>query len=119
MLLLGIPAEAILTYDIVLLAVTQFHHANIGLPDRMDRRLRYAIVTPNMHRVHHSQERPETDSNYASVLSLWDRLFRTYRERTDYRRIRYGLAGMVGDRFQTLRGMLETPFRGFAEEADR
>ncbi|MCW5979729.1 MAG: sterol desaturase family protein [Bryobacteraceae bacterium] len=117
-LLLGIPAEAILAYDIVLLVVTQFHHANIGLLDRMDRRLRYIIVTPNMHRVHHSQERPETDSNYASVLSLWDRVFRTYRERADYRRIRYGLAQMVGDRYQTFRGMMGTPFRRLPEEAD-
>lgn len=117
--LVGIPAEAILTYDVALLLVTQFHHANIGLRERLDRRLRYVIVTPNMHRVHHSQQRHETDSNYASVLSLWDRWFRTYREREDYRSIRYGLKMMVGDHFQSLRGMLDTPFREIAPETER
>jgi sterol desaturase/sphingolipid hydroxylase (fatty acid hydroxylase superfamily) len=118
-LLLGIAAEAILAYDIVLLLITQFHHSNIGLPDQIDQRLRYVIVTPNMHRVHHSQERPETDSNYSSVLSVWDRLLRTYRERADYRKIRYGLKRMVGDRFQSFLGMMGTPFRRLPEEADR
>jgi len=114
--LLGTPAVGILAYDIVLLCSTQFHHANIGLPEDVDRRLRYAIVTPNMHRVHHSTQRIETDSNYSSGLSAWDRLFRTYRENPDYRTIRFGIAGLTGDRFQTLRGMLETPFQ--TPEAD-
>lgn len=117
-LLLGVPPEAILMYDVVLLAVTQFHHANIGLREEYDRKLRYAIVTPNMHRVHHSQKRLETDSNYASILSVWDRMFRTYRERSDYRAIRYGVKGLIGDRFQTLSGMLATPFRGVATDAE-
>ena len=111
LLLLGIPAEVVPFYDTVLLLITQFHHANIGLGDAADRRLRYGIVTPNMHRVHHSQVSVETDSNYASVLSVWDRVFRTYRERDDYRAIRYGLAGLTGERFQTLSGLLTTPFR--------
>ncbi len=118
-LLLGTPPEAILAYDIALVAVTQFHHANIGMGPEFDRRLRYAIVTPNMHRVHHSQERVETDSNYASILSVWDRLFRTYRERADYRTIQYGLAGLLGDRFQTLRGMLATPFHAAVDDGEK
>jgi sterol desaturase/sphingolipid hydroxylase (fatty acid hydroxylase superfamily) len=109
-LLLGLSPATILMYDAVLLAVTQFHHANVGVGEALDRGLRYAIVTPNMHRVHHSMVRAETDSNYASILSIWDRVFRTYRERSDYRTVRYGVEGLSGDRFQTLRGMLLTPF---------
>jgi sterol desaturase/sphingolipid hydroxylase (fatty acid hydroxylase superfamily) len=117
-LLLGTPPEAILAYDIVLVAVTQFHHANIGMGNEFDRRLRYAIVTPNMHKVHHSQEQVETDSNYASILSIWDRVFRTYRERADYHTIQYGVAELLGDRFQTLRGMLATPFRATVDSGE-
>ena len=107
---LGLTAAAFLLYDLVLVAVTQFHHANVGLTASADRAIRYAIVTPNMHRVHHSDQRPETDSNFASILSLWDRLFGTYREKHDYRAIRFGLKELRGEPYQTIRGMLLTPF---------
>ncbi len=71
--------------------------------------VRFVIVSPNMHRVHHSIERVETDSNYSSVLSIWDRLFRSYREKPDYRQIRFGVEGFLSDRSQSLRGLLSAP----------
>jgi sterol desaturase/sphingolipid hydroxylase (fatty acid hydroxylase superfamily) len=89
--LAGIPLSVIVGYELVLLLSTQFHHSNIGLPARVDSLVRFVIVSPNMHRVHHSIERVETDSNYSSILSIWDRLFRSYREKPDYQQIQFGV----------------------------
>ena len=108
--LAGISIPTIVLYDFVLLLATQFHHANLGLPSKLDELLRYAIVSPNMHKVHHSSLRAETDSNYASILSVWDRVFGTYRERRDHRGIHYGLPGFEQDRMQSVAGLLSTPF---------
>jgi sterol desaturase/sphingolipid hydroxylase (fatty acid hydroxylase superfamily) len=75
---LGSPALAVLAYEIVLNAFAMFSHANIRLGEKTDRTLRLFIVTPDMHRIHHSTFQPETDSNYGVVTPLWDRLFATY-----------------------------------------
>lgn len=76
--LLGAPLAVALAYEIVLNAMALFTHANLRLPVWLDRALRVVIVTPDMHRIHHSVIRTETDSNYGNALSVWDRLFRTY-----------------------------------------
>jgi sterol desaturase/sphingolipid hydroxylase (fatty acid hydroxylase superfamily) len=107
--LIGIPLSVIACYELVLLLSTQFHHSNIALPAGLDRVLRLAIVSPNMHRVHHSIERVEADSNYSSVLSIWDRLFGSYRERMDYRLIRFGVEGFSGNWSQGVLGLMLTP----------
>ena len=78
--LIGAPAIAVLVFEIVLNATSIFNHANVALPLGLDRRLRWILVTPDMHRVHHSVHRHETDSNFGFNLPWWDRLFRTYRE---------------------------------------
>lgn len=78
---LGAPVLAVLVFEIVLNAAAMFNHANLRLPPRFDRALRPLIVTPDMHRIHHSTERSETDSNYGFNLAIWDRLFSTYTER--------------------------------------
>jgi sterol desaturase/sphingolipid hydroxylase (fatty acid hydroxylase superfamily) len=75
---LGAPALSVLVFEIVLNAAAMFNHANLRLPPKADRVLRQLIVTPDMHRIHHSVEKRETDSNYGFSLSLWDRLFSTY-----------------------------------------
>ncbi|PVB62943.1 sterol desaturase family protein [Labrenzia sp. 011] len=75
---LGGPVAAVLIFEIVLNGSAVFSHANLRLPLWADRLLRYVIVTPDMHRVHHSVYRRETDSNYGFYLSIWDRLFGTY-----------------------------------------
>lgn len=81
--LLGAPALAVLAFEVILNASSLFNHSNIRLPDRADRLLRLVIVTPDMHRVHHSVIRAETDSNFGFTLPWWDWLFGTYRARPE------------------------------------
>ena len=110
--ILGIPIEGLILYDGTLLVATQFHHSNLLLPDQIDRLVRYALVSPDMHKLHHSREKVETDSNYASVLSLWDRLFGTYRQKKDRRSIRFGLDSFHGEERRSLSGLWMAPFVG-------
>ena len=76
---IGPPALAVLIFEVLLNATSLFNHANIALPPGIDRWLRLVLVTPDMHRVHHSADRPEHDSNFGFALSVWDHLFGTYR----------------------------------------
>ncbi len=76
---LGAPAVAVLIFEVLLNATTMFNHGNVRLPPRLDAALRFLLVTPDMHRVHHSIVRRETDSNFGFNLPWWDRLFGTYR----------------------------------------
>ena len=76
---LGAPALAVLVFEVVLNATAMFNHANVRLPVRVDRILRLFVVTPDMHRVHHSVVARETNSNFGFNLPWWDRLFGTYR----------------------------------------
>lgn len=108
-LLLGVAMGHVLIYQLVLLPVAMFHHANVDLPERFDRPLRWLIVTPRMHLVHHSKWTPETDSNFAAVLSLWDRVFGTFRRRPDPRTIDLGLDGFTDEHVHRLGGMLQQP----------
>jgi len=75
----GIPAVAVLVFEVVLNATSMFNHSNVAMPPSLDRLLRVAVVTPDMHRVHHSILRRETDSNFGFNLPWWDLLFGTYR----------------------------------------
>lgn len=106
--LFGVTMAEILVYDTLVVAVTMFHHANITLGPA-DRPLRWLVVTPRMHQIHHSRWRPETNSNYSVVLSLWDRLGRTFRMRTGPQPVELGLDEFEDDRWQTIAGMLRTP----------
>lgn len=76
--LLGPSAVAIILFEVILNGTAMFNHANLKLPLALDRVLRLALVTPDMHRVHHSVHRHEHDSNYGFALSIWDRIFGTY-----------------------------------------
>lgn len=78
-LVLGAPVVAVIAFEVLLNASSLFNHANIRIPGRVDRVLRYFIVTPDMHRVHHSVVRRETDSNFGFNVPWWDYLFKTYR----------------------------------------
>jgi sterol desaturase/sphingolipid hydroxylase (fatty acid hydroxylase superfamily) len=86
----GIPAVAVLLFEVVLNATAMFNHANVSMPAALDRALRLVLVTPDMHRVHHSVLRRETDSNFGFNLPWWDRLFGTYRDKPEA-----GHAGMT------------------------
>jgi sterol desaturase/sphingolipid hydroxylase (fatty acid hydroxylase superfamily) len=76
---LGAPAVAVLIFEVALNATAMFNHGNVGLPSTIDRVLRWLVVTPDMHRVHHSTVVNETNSNFGFNLPWWDRLFGTYR----------------------------------------
>jgi len=76
---LGTPAVAVLVFEVLLNATSMFNHGNVRLPARIDRALRWIVVTPEMHRVHHSIVPRETNSNFGFNLPWWDRLFGTYR----------------------------------------
>jgi sterol desaturase/sphingolipid hydroxylase (fatty acid hydroxylase superfamily) len=88
--LLGIPLLAVVAFEVVLNATSMFNHANAAMPVRLDRIVRLFVVTPDMHRVHHSVARHETDSNFGFNLPWWDRLFGTYRPQPEA-----GHAGMT------------------------
>src|SRR5438128_117369 len=107
--LLGFEIWQLIIYDCLLIVVTMLHHANISL-GRYDRWLRWLIVTPDIHKIHHSRWRAETDSNYSTVFSVWDRLARTFRMRADPRTLQFGLDEFPDPSDQTVRGMLRTPF---------
>lgn len=117
--LIGIPIEFLLLYDTVQLPIVYFHHANIAVPERIDRVLRSVIVTPFMHKVHHSRWQPETDSNYSSVLTWWDRIFRSYRERKDWNGLSFGLDGFDGERNQSVAGLLSMPLQEQVSREDQ
>ncbi len=111
LVLLGMSVTQLFIYVLIFHPVILFHHSNIALPEKWDRRLRFLIVTPNMHRVHHSVEWKETNSNFGSVFSFWDRLIRSFKERKNTREITYGLRNFREKKWQTLGGMLINPFQ--------
>ena len=108
----GLRLEELLVYEIAMQLVVQLQHANIALPRGCETWLRWLIVTPNMHKVHHSRIPVETDSNYSSLFSIWDRLLGSYRLRPDLENIQFGLAGFDGLERQSLSGLLKTPWGG-------
>jgi len=112
---LGAPAAAVLVFEVLLNATSMFNHANLRLPAGVDRILRLLLVTPDMHRVHHSMEVAEANSNFGFNLPWWDRLFGTYRAaaRLPQERMAIGVQGLTGDeRCVRLPGMLALPFLG-------
>lgn len=76
--ILGAPVAAVILFEVILNGCAMFNHANLRLPKWLDRALRIFIVTPDMHRVHHSAQPTETNSNYGFSTSLWDRIFGSY-----------------------------------------
>ncbi len=110
---LGPPAVAVLVFEALLNGMAMFNHGNIELPAGIDRRLRWLVVTPDMHRVHHSIAPEETNSNFGFNLSLWDRLMGTYREqpRLGQLGMQIGVASLDDPRLTTrLSGLLRIPF---------
>jgi sterol desaturase/sphingolipid hydroxylase (fatty acid hydroxylase superfamily) len=106
--MLGVSIEHILLYNLILLPVAMFHHADMGLPVWLDRVMRVVIVTPHMHVIHHSQWEPETDSNFSAVLSVWDRLFGSYRWRDDPGTVEIGIDGYSSEQVHSVKEMLQT-----------
>lgn len=119
---LGVPPAAVVSFEILLNATSMFNHSNVRMPGTLERALRWLVVTPDMHRVHHSIERDETDSNFGFNLSVWDRLFRTYRAqpRAGHDGMTIGIAGFRdASECDGLLGMLAIPFRNPAPQIQR
>jgi len=111
---LGPPAAAVLVFEVLLNATAIFNHANLCLPTGIDRVLRWVVVTPDMHRVHHSIRREETNSNFGFNLPWWDRLFGTYRAqpRDGHEGMTIGIEQFRTGRDLWLDRMLLQPLRG-------
>lgn len=111
--LIGAHPAAVLIFEIVLSLGSLWTHTDLALPARLDRRLRWLIVTPSMHRIHHSTLRRETDSNYGFHLSIWDRLFGSYTRNPQRpeKNMPIGLDEYPRDEDQTLTALLLNPFR--------
>jgi len=105
--LLGFKLEHIIIVDCIFLSNVIFHHSNIKISERFDRVYRIIFTSPNMHKVHHSIIREETDSNFTAVFSIWDRLFGTYRIVENPEDIKYGVIGL--EEQQDFVSLLKTP----------
>ncbi|MGE0084172.1 MAG: sterol desaturase family protein [Desulfococcaceae bacterium] len=110
LILMGIPLADLLLYEIILNISVIFHHSNWSFPEHTDRVLRKIIVTPYMHRYHHSANMKECSSNYSSVFSLWDRIFGTYTRPVSPETVKIGLNILRDRKWQRLGGILRTPF---------
>ena len=108
--LLGPSVLAVLVFEIVLNGTAIFTHANIALPGRLDRMVRRVFVTPDMHRIHHSVDLAESQTNYGFCLSVWDRLFRSYSDRAEGE-LRLGLSEHQTAAPARLWSSLALPFR--------
>jgi len=109
----GLPLWVVVIYLTLSGLNAQLEHANIRLNERVDGLLRSFLVTPNMHKAHHSRIQRETDTNYSNIFSFWDRLCGTYTPRIDFGKLCYGLDGFDDPRRQNLRGLLKMPFVKF------
>ncbi|WP_105901495.1 sterol desaturase family protein [Vibrio gangliei] len=110
---LGIPVMAVFIFEILLNGCAMFNHSNVNISNSIDVKLRKWIVTPDMHRVHHSIHREETDSNYGFCLSVWDRLFGSYvaQPKEGHQNLQIGISLFRQPKEQSLWRMLSQPFR--------
>ncbi|MGD0021802.1 MAG: sterol desaturase family protein [Smithellaceae bacterium] len=109
---IGAPPLSVLIFEIMLNGATMFNHGNVGIPLSFDRMIRMVLVTPDMHRVHHSVIARETNSNYGFSFPWWDRMLGTYRAQPQegHDKMKIGLNGYHDDRSLKLAFMLAMPF---------
>lgn len=109
----GLAPWALMLYEVLDAMVVVFSHSNIRFPTSIDRVLRYIIVTPDLHRIHHSSWRPETDSNYSAVFPIWDLLLGTFRgsPREPHETMTLGLEDVRGPHSREALWLLASPFR--------
>ena len=111
----GAPMYAVMIYQTLLTVFTGFTHANISLPQVVDKVISYVLVSPNMHKVHHHWKQPYTDSNYGGVFSIWDRLFGTFKtlEPTE---LKYGLDRYYpNEKDEDIFALMKKPFQKLEE----
>ncbi|WP_372938080.1 sterol desaturase family protein [Seonamhaeicola sp.] len=111
--IIGAPIALVMLYQSLSVVATQFNHANIKLPKRVDAVLSYIIVSPDMHKVHHHYRLPYTDSNYGNIFSVWDRLFGTFMK-LDTSKIIYGVDVFPDEKKNThIAELLKQPFQKY------
>jgi sterol desaturase/sphingolipid hydroxylase (fatty acid hydroxylase superfamily) len=109
---LGLPVRAVAAYRVVSAFVAIFEHMNVKLWQPLDTALSYVIGTPNMHKIHHSRQPTETNTNYGNIFTLFDRALGTFTPSARAPSVDYGLTGLDDARTQRLGGLLALPFRG-------
>ena len=111
--ILGAPIGVVMIYQSISVVLSQFNHANINLPTKLDQWLSYVLVTPHMHKVHHHHVLPYTDSNYGNIFAIWDRLLGTYKN-LDAERIVYGVDVFPNeDKNSRVGSLLGQPFQPY------
>ncbi len=108
----GVPVIAVVLFEIILNAASMFTHSNIRIPQFIEPLVRWFIVTPDMHRIHHSMEENETNSNFGFFISAWDRLFGTYIAYPEkgHEKMEIGLSFFREPKWQNLRWLIYLPF---------
>lgn len=114
-ILIGASPLTVLIYELVFEAATQFHHSNIKLPFRLEKALNFLIVTPRMHGIHHSWIKSETDSNYSTIFSFWDRMHQTARLNIHQNEIVTGVPSYADEKELTIGMLLRLPFTTIRE----
>jgi sterol desaturase/sphingolipid hydroxylase (fatty acid hydroxylase superfamily) len=110
---LGVPIGMVMLYQSLSVLFAHLTHANIAMPDRLDRALSWVFVTPNMHKVHHHYQQPLTDTNYGNIFAVWDRVFGTY-TRVDPGELVYGIdTHMNPEEHDRAGNLLKIPFQAY------
>jgi len=118
---LGAPPAFVFISTLIEAASSFFEHTNIRMPRTLDRLLRFTMVTPEMHSIHHSKSGGDSQTNFGAIFPWWDRLFGTYRDRSSVSddAMTFGVDGFEGRRHQMLHWMLAHPFLNEATDAER
>jgi len=112
-IIIGAPIGYIMFYQSLSLISTQFTHANIKLPKRIDKLISYLLVSPDMHKIHHHYRLPYTDANYGNIFSIWDRIFGTYMD-LDREKIVYGVDVFPDENKNSkIKELLKQPFQAY------
>jgi sterol desaturase/sphingolipid hydroxylase (fatty acid hydroxylase superfamily) len=114
----GAPMWMVFLYQTLSAAFSQFNHANISIPRRLDNMLSWFIVSPNMHKVHHHNTQPLTDTNYGNIFSIWDRLFGTFAYVKDVNSLHYGIdTHPLESEHNDMGNLLKMPFQEYRAPA--
>lgn len=112
--LVGIPIGIVLFYQSMSVLFAHLTHANIKMPEKLDRLLSYFFITPNMHKVHHHYTQPLTDTNYGNIFAIWDRIFGTYAEVNSTDELIYGIdTHMDPEENERVGNLLKIPFQKY------
>lgn len=112
-LISGTPIWLVMLYQSLSVLLSQFNHANISLPNRVDKAISLVLVSPNMHKVHHHYMQPYTDSNYANIFSIWDRIFGTFKT-LDRKKLVYGIdTHMQPHEHSDIKNLMSIPFQEY------